>query len=79
MEYLYKPAFYAHILSSIAMITAVVLLIINYKKLMRLDGIEIVKVLSVLAIAIASHGQGHATLEKEYGYDPVSQLLNIKV
>lgn len=75
MEYLYKPAFYAHIISSLAMITAVILLIINYKKLMRLDSIEIVKVLSVLAIAIAAHGQGHATLEKEYNYDPVKYLL----
>jgi hypothetical protein len=77
MDYLYKPAFYAHIFSSIAMVAAVVLLLINYKKLMKLDGIEIVKVLSVLAIAIAAHGQGHVTLE--YGFDPVSQLLNIKV
>jgi hypothetical protein len=44
MEYLYKPAFYAHIISSIAVITAIILLIINYKKLLRLDGIELVKV-----------------------------------
>jgi hypothetical protein len=75
MEYLYKPAFYAHILSSIAMITAVILLAINYKKLLRLDGIEIVKVLSVLAIAIAAHAQGHATLEKEYGFDPIKLIV----
>jgi hypothetical protein len=25
---------------------------------------------SVLAIAVAAHGQGHTTLEKEYGFNP---------
>ena len=41
---------------------------------MRLDGLELVKIFSILAIAIASHGQGHTTLEKEYGYDPITML-----
>lgn len=71
MEYLYKPAFYAHILSTIATVAALVLLVINHKKLLKKDGIELVKIFSVLAIAIAAHGQGHTTLEKEYGYDPL--------
>lgn len=74
MKYLYKPAFYAHILSSIAMATALVLLVIHYKKVLKLDGIELIKIFSVLAIAIAAHGQGHATLEKEYGYDPLKRF-----
>ena len=71
MEYLYKPAFYAHILSSLAMITAIILLVINYKKVLKLDGIELVKIFAVLAIAIGSHSQGHIDLEREYGYNPV--------
>lgn len=74
MEYLYKPHFYAHILSSIAMMTAIILLVVNYKKVLKLDAIELVKIFSVLAIAIAAHGDGHTTLEKEYGYDPVSLI-----
>jgi K+-sensing histidine kinase KdpD len=72
MEYLYKPAFYAHMLSSIAMIAALILLAVNHKKLFKMDGIELVKIFSVLAIAIAAHGQAHTTLEKEYGYDLVN-------
>ncbi len=71
MEYLYKAGFWAHILSSIVMVTAIILLVINYKKVLKLDGIELVKIFSVLAIAISAHGQGHTTLESEYGYDPV--------
>jgi hypothetical protein len=75
MEYLYKPQFYAHILSTIAMVAAVILLVINYKKVLKLDGLELVKIFSVLAIAIAAHGQGHTTLEREYGFDPVGSLM----
>jgi hypothetical protein len=72
MEFLYKPHFYAHILASVSLVVALVLLIVNYKKVLRLDSIELVKIFSVLAIAIAAHGQGHTTLEKEYGYDPLA-------
>ena len=75
MEYLYKPLFYAHILSSIAMLTAIILLVINYNKLLKLDVLELVKILSILAIAVAAHGQGHTTLEKEYGYNPFGALM----
>lgn len=74
MDFFYKPHFYAHILASISLVVAIVLLIINYKKLLKLDGIELVKIFSVLAIAIAAHGQGHTTLEKEYGYNPMSVI-----
>lgn len=73
--YLYKPAFYAHVVSSIAMVAALVLLLVNYKKILKWDSIELIKMFSVLAIAIAAHGQGHVTLEKEYQYDPVSAIL----
>ncbi len=71
MEYLYKAGFWAHILSSIAMLTAIILLVINYKKVLKLDGIELVKIFAVLAIAIGSHSQGHMELETKYGYDPI--------
>ena len=75
MEYLYKPHFYAHILSSIAMLTAIILLVINYKKLLKLNVLELVKILSLIAIAVAAHGQGHTTLEKEYGFNPFGALM----
>jgi hypothetical protein len=70
--YLYKAGFWAHVISSIAMLIAVILLVINYKKLVKLDGLELVKIFSILAIAIGSHSQGHINLEQEYGYDPIA-------
>ena len=73
-SYWYKPAFYAHLISSAAMLTAIVLFVVNYKKILQLDALELIKICSLLAIAIASHGNGHVTLEKEYGYDPVAAL-----
>lgn len=72
MDFFSQPHFYAHILASFCLVIAVVLLIVNYKKVLKLDSIELVKIFSVLAIAIAAHGQGHTTLSKEYGYDPLS-------
>ncbi len=75
MEYLKQPHFYAHIISSIVMVAAIILLVVNYKKVIKLDGLELVKIFSVLAIAISAHGQGHTTLEKEYGYNPVRILF----
>lgn len=73
--YWYKPAFYAHIISSIAMVIALVLFAVNFRKILRLDTIELIKLSSLVAIAVASHGQGHVSLEKEYGYDPLGNLL----
>ena len=73
--YWYKPAFYAHILSTIAMIFALVLFVMNYQKILRMNPIELIKIASLIAIAIASHGQSHMYLEKEYGYDPVRSIL----
>ncbi len=73
-EYLFKPAFYAHVISAICMVFAIALLVINYKKVLRLDSIELIKILSLFAIAIAAHSQNHILLEKEYGYDPVKIL-----
>jgi hypothetical protein len=74
-EYLYKPHFYAHIISAVCLVAAIILLVINYKKILRLDGIELIKIFALFSIAIAAHGDGHTTLEKEYGYDPVGVLL----
>lgn len=75
MDFIYKPHFYAHLLASFCLLVAVILLAINYKKLFKLDGIELVKIFSVLAIAIAAHGQGHTTLEKEYGFSPLKYVF----
>lgn len=76
MEFLYKPHFYAHLFASLALVSALIILLVNYKKVIQLDGIELVKIFALLAIAIAAHGQGHTTLEKEYGYDPLGLIMN---
>ncbi len=79
MEFLYKPAFYAHILSSICILIAIILFIINYRKIIRLDSLELIKMFSILAIGIAAHGEGHITLEKEYGYDPIRMIRGDRI
>jgi len=74
-NYWYKPAFYAHIISTIAMLFALVVLGMNYQKILQMNPIELIKIASLIAIAVASHGQSHMYLEKEYGYDPVRSIL----
>jgi hypothetical protein len=73
--YLYKPAFWAHVISSVAMVIAIVLLVINWNKVVKLQATELIKLFAILTIAIGSHSNGHINLEKEYGYDPVKYIL----
>jgi hypothetical protein len=54
------------------MFIALTILIINYKKIIKMNAIELIKIFTLIAIAVAAHGQGHTTLEKEYGYDPMA-------
>ncbi len=39
-----------------------------------MNALELVKIFGILSIAIAAHAQGHISLEKEYGYDPVALI-----
>ena len=75
MEYLYKPHFYAHILSSIAIMIAMGMLILNYRKICKMKVIELINLFAVLTIATAAYGQSYTTLEKTYGYDPISVIF----
>jgi hypothetical protein len=34
-----------------------------------------IKIYTLIGIAVAAHGQSHTTLEKEYGYDPVGSIF----
>ncbi len=74
MEFLYKPAFYAHIISAVCILAAVLIFIINYKKVIRLEIVQLIQIFSLLAISIASHGESHILLEQHYGYDPIGYL-----
>ena len=72
MEYLHKPHFYAHILSSIAMVISIMILIVYYKKI-KSNYVNLIQIFAVLSIAMAAHGQSYTTLEKEYGYNPLKK------
>jgi hypothetical protein len=74
IDILLKPAFYMHILSALFTLAAIVIFIVNYKKILRLESFELIEIFSLLAIAIAAHGKSHILLEQQYGYDPISYL-----
>lgn len=70
-----KPAFYAHALSAISMAIGFVLLIIHYKRILRTNPYQVILLMFVASIAIALHGHGHMKMEKDYGFDPLCQML----
>lgn len=72
---LYKPAFYAHVISAFMMLAAIFLFVLDSKRLFRSDPIHLAMLLLLASVAIALHGHGHLMLEKEYGYDPLYQLF----
>jgi len=74
MEFWYKPAFYTHIISALCTLVAILIFVVNYKKVLRLEPIQLIEIFSLLAIAIAAHGKSHIMLEQQYGYDPISYL-----
>ena len=73
-EFFYKPAFYAHIISSLCILVAIVIFLMNYNKIIKMNVLELVKLFGILSIAIAAHAQGHISLETTYGYDPIKFL-----
>lgn len=73
-EFLYKPAFYAHVISAICIFTAVMIFLVNYRKVIKLEVPQLIQIFSLLAISMAAHSESHILMETHYGYDPISYL-----
>jgi hypothetical protein len=76
MDYL-APSFYAHIINGVLLLTAVVVILINYKKITRYDGYpgSTVILILLLSIAIGIHGISHLGLESVYSYNPLKKIF----
>lgn len=69
-----NPSFYAHVLNGIMLFIAMILLYINYSKIVQ--PYQLVCVTLLLSIAIGIHGLSHLGQEKEYGYNPLAAYMN---
>ena len=74
MSLLSVPSFYAHILNSILLVFAVVVLYKNYSKLSRLEPYKLLILILLFTIVISVHGISHLGLERVYGFNPILLL-----
>lgn len=70
-----KPSFYSHIISSLFLFIAFILIYMNYSKIIRLEPYKLIILLILLSLSIGIHGLSHLGLEKNYGYNPMSFKL----
>jgi hypothetical protein len=73
MEYL-PPSFYAHGLNGILLFVALIIIVSNYSKFIRLEAYpeRTVYLILLLSIAVGIHGISHLGLESVYGFNPIN-------
>ena len=67
-----SPSFYAHVVNGVLLFAAIVVVIMNYKKLASLESYKFIKLVLFLSIAAGVHGLSHLGLETVYNYNPLS-------
>ena len=71
-----KPSFYAHILNAILIIAAVIISVINYNNINKLEPYKIIILLLLFAIVIGIHSLTHLGLELAYNFNPLEYSQN---
>ena len=71
-----KPSLYAHTLNAVLLLVAVVLLITNYSKVMKLGAYEKITLSLLFSGVVGVHGLSHLGLESVYGFNPMKILLS---
>jgi hypothetical protein len=66
------PSFLSLAITGLILMFVIILTIINYKQIAKINTMELVSFLCVLSIAIGSHGLLHLGLEVVYGYNPLN-------
>lgn len=74
MSLLCKPALYTHIISALLMAVAFIYFVQSYKVLRNMP-FQLISVLLLGSIALVLHGDSHMNMEKQYGFDPLCQML----
>ena len=64
------PSILAHGLNALFMVSAFVIGIANYKKVVALDTYRLLIVVLLFSVAVGVHGISHALLEKHYNFRP---------
>lgn len=70
------PSFYAHVLNGIFLLVAVILLIVHFKEIKRLQPYIMIKLALFFSLAFGVHSLTHLGLEKVYGFNPLMKIEN---
>jgi hypothetical protein len=68
------PSVMTHMMNGGLLLVAGVLVVINYRVILRLPVLQMITLVLVLSIAVGVHGLSHAGLESAYGYNPLRLL-----
>jgi hypothetical protein len=73
MDYL-PPSFYAHVVNGILLFIALIIMVLNYSRLTRLEAYpgRTAYLILLLSIAVGVHGISHLGLEYVYGFNPMN-------
>lgn len=69
------PSVYAHILNGILLLVAFILFFKNYSKICRLEPYKLIILTLLFSMCVGIHGLSHLGMEKIYGLNPLSILL----
>ncbi len=70
-----KPSYWSQILNGIIFLIIILMIIMNFNKIMKMDLYQKMIILLLLGIYIGIHGLMHLGLEKTYDYNPLEQIL----
>ena len=65
------PSFYSHVLNGIFICIALILAIVNFKEIKRLQPYYMIKLALFFSLGFGVHSLSHLGLEKGYGFNPL--------
>jgi hypothetical protein len=69
-----SPAFYAHALNGILLVTSLIIILLNLSKIKQLEIYKQTMLLLMFTLVVGVHGLSHLGLEQVYGYNPLKMM-----
>ena len=73
---LINPSLYAHFLHSILLVIAILLVLLNFSKIIHLEPFKLIVLLLFFSLVIGIHGISHLGLETVYNYNPMHLFVS---
>lgn len=74
--YVLAPSFFCLVINGFLLFILLLMVIFNFRSLIKTDYIKLLPIIGTVAIAIGMHGLLHLGLEQAYNYNPIYLLFN---